>query len=235
MDLGLFNVSDTYQYVLNQSGTNTITLGNGSAVNWNAGGVVALTGNQTISGTKTFNSSIVGNLIGNATTATTATALTNGVYTTGNQTISGIKSFANPISGISFSGDSFTLKNSNIKLASNSTLALSQTYYNIISGDLTSGMWLATAMALHTGSAPSTVAFRIKDTTGSVYASAMAFHTSGVSDFSSINMSTIINLTSNTNIQLQALSSATSSAVLASGTGLANSGSATQLSFVKIN
>lgn len=229
MDLGLFNVSDTYQYVLNQSGTNTITLGNGSAVNWNAGGVVALTGNQTISGTKTFNSSIVGNLIGNATT------LTNGVYTTGNQTISGIKYFANPISGISFSGDSFTLKNSNIKLASNSTLALSQTYYNIISGDLTSGMWLATAMALHTGSAPSTVAFRIKDTTGSVYASAMAFHTSGVSDFSSINMSTIINLTSNTNIQLQALSSTTSSAVLASGTGLANSGSATQLSFVKIN
>jgi len=229
MDLGLFNVSDTYQYVLNQSGTNPITLGNGSAVNWNAGGVVALTGNQTISGTKTFNSSIVGNLIGNATT------LTNGVYTTGNQTISGIKYFANPISGISFSGDSFTLKNSNIKLASNSTLALSQTYYNIISGDLTSGMWLATAMALHTGSAPSTVAFRIKDTTGSVYASAMAFHTSGVSDFSSINMSTIINLTSNTNIQLQALSSTTSSAVLASGTGLANSGSATQLSFVKIN
>ena len=137
MDLGLFNVSDTYQYVLNQSGTNAITLGNGAAVNWNAGGVVALTGNQTISEIKTFSSPIVGSIIGNATTATNAISVTNGVYTTGNQTISGIKYFANPISGISFSGDSFTLKNSNIKLASNSSLASAQTYYNIISGDLT--------------------------------------------------------------------------------------------------
>lgn len=55
MDLGLFNVSDTYQYVLNQSGANAVTLGNGNAVNWNAGGVVALTGNQSINGEKYFN------------------------------------------------------------------------------------------------------------------------------------------------------------------------------------
>jgi hypothetical protein len=58
MDLGLFNVSDTYQYVLNQSGANAITLGNGNAVNWNAGGVVALTGNQSINGEKYFNNTI---------------------------------------------------------------------------------------------------------------------------------------------------------------------------------
>jgi len=231
MDLGLTNVADTYKYVLNQSGS-AITLGNNSTVNWNAGGVVSITGDQTIAGTKTFNSLINGSINGNAATVT---SVTNGVYTTGDQTINGNKIFTSPISGVSFSGDSFTLKNTGIKLSSNTGLALAQTYYNIISGDLTSGVWLASAMALHTGLAPSTVAFRIKNTAGSVYAETMAFHVSGVSDFSSINMSTIINLTSNTNIQLQALSSVASSSVLASGTGLANSGSTTQLSFVKIN
>jgi hypothetical protein len=232
MDLGLFNVSDTYQYVLNQSGANAITLGNGATVNWNVGGVVALTGDQTISGIKTFNSPIYGDLYGNANTST---LVTNGVYTTGDQTINGSKIFTSVISGVSFSGDSFTLKNTGIKLSSNTGLALAQTWYNILSGDLTSGRWMANAMALHTGLAASTVAFRIKDTDGASYASTMAYHVSGVSDFSSIHMSTIINLTSNTNIQLQALSSAASSSVLASGTGLANSGSTTQLSFIKIN
>lgn len=58
MDLGLFNVSDTYQYVLNQSGANAITLGNGNAVNWNAGGVVALTGDQGIDGFKYFQKAV---------------------------------------------------------------------------------------------------------------------------------------------------------------------------------
>ena len=58
MDLGLFNVSDTYKYVLNQSGANAITLGNGNSVNWNAGGVVALIGNQSINGEKYFNNTI---------------------------------------------------------------------------------------------------------------------------------------------------------------------------------
>jgi hypothetical protein len=235
MDLGLTNVADTYRYVLNQSGSNAITLGDGSPVNWNSGGVVALTGNQTISGAKTFNSPIYGDLYGNSTTSTTSQSVTNGVYTTGNQTISGIKIFTSAISGLSFSGDSFTLRNQNIKLSANTGLALGQTWYGILSGDLTSGRWMVTAMALHTGVAPSTVAFRIRDTTGSSYASTMTFHVSGISDFSSIHMSTIINLTGNTNIQLQALSSVASSSVLASGTGLANSGSTTQLSFVKIN
>ena len=58
MNLGLNTVSSTYQFVLNQSGANAITLGDNSAVNWNAGGVVALTGTQTISGSKTFDSPI---------------------------------------------------------------------------------------------------------------------------------------------------------------------------------
>jgi hypothetical protein len=53
--------------------------------------VVKLTGNQTIGGTKTFNSTISGSISGNAGT------VTNGVYTTGNQTIGGEKTFTAPV------------------------------------------------------------------------------------------------------------------------------------------
>lgn len=54
--------------------------------------VVKTSGNQTIAGVKTFNSTIVGSINGNSTT------VTNGVYTTGNQTINGVKTFsASPI------------------------------------------------------------------------------------------------------------------------------------------
>jgi hypothetical protein len=54
--------------------------------------VVHDTGNETISGTKTFSSTIAGSINGNAAT------VTNGVYTTGNQTIAGTKTFsASPI------------------------------------------------------------------------------------------------------------------------------------------
>lgn len=54
---------------------------------------VTLGTNQTISGTKTFSSTISGSITGNAGT------VTNGVYTTGNQTISGTKTF-NTVNGI---------------------------------------------------------------------------------------------------------------------------------------
>lgn len=57
MNLGPATVNSTYQYLLNQSGTN-ITLGNNGAVNWNGANVVTRTGNQTIAGTKTFSSNI---------------------------------------------------------------------------------------------------------------------------------------------------------------------------------
>jgi hypothetical protein len=109
MDLGLTNVNETYKYVLNQSGANAITLGNGLAVNWNAGGVVDLASAQTINGIKTFSSTIVGSINGNAATATSAASatsatnatnaasVTNGVYTTGNQNIGGTKTFTDPI------------------------------------------------------------------------------------------------------------------------------------------
>lgn len=51
-------------------------------------GYVALTGNQTIAGVKTFSSTISGSISGNAAT------VTNGVYTTGEQTIAGVKTFS---------------------------------------------------------------------------------------------------------------------------------------------
>lgn len=56
---------------------------------------VQLTGNQTIAGTKTFSSPIVGNLTGDVTG--NAGTVTNGVYTTGNQTIAGSKTFSSPV------------------------------------------------------------------------------------------------------------------------------------------
>ena len=78
MDLGLFNVSDTYRYVLNQSGANAITLGNGNSVNWNSAGVVTLAGDQTIAGTKTFTNSIAfnGNITVTASTVNEGGQLT---------------------------------------------------------------------------------------------------------------------------------------------------------------
>ena len=50
-------------------------------------------GTETITGDKTFSSTITGNISGNAGT------VTNGVYTTGNQTIGGTKTFSSTISG----------------------------------------------------------------------------------------------------------------------------------------
>jgi len=63
-------------------------------VSGNAGTVtngVYTTGDQTIGGVKTFNSTINASINGNAGT------VTNGVYTTGDQTIAGSKTFTSPI------------------------------------------------------------------------------------------------------------------------------------------
>jgi hypothetical protein len=53
MNLASELISSSYQYLLNQQGS-SITLGNGNPVNWNAGNVMALTGNQTVNGLKIF-------------------------------------------------------------------------------------------------------------------------------------------------------------------------------------
>lgn len=57
MNLGPNTVSGTYRYILNQSGA-SITLGDNSAVNWGAAGIVMTTGTQTIGGSKTFSSTL---------------------------------------------------------------------------------------------------------------------------------------------------------------------------------
>lgn len=66
--------------------------------------VVKLTGDQTVAGIKTFSSTIVGSVNGNAGT------VTNGVYTTGDQTIAGTKTFSSTITG-SISGNAGTVTN----------------------------------------------------------------------------------------------------------------------------
>lgn len=68
----------------------------------NGTGDVSTTGDQTIGGIKTFTSTIVGNVSGNAGT------VTNGVYTTGNQTIDGTKTFSNTVVG-NISGNAATV------------------------------------------------------------------------------------------------------------------------------
>jgi hypothetical protein len=75
------------------NGTSWVDLSSLYAINisGNAGTVtngVYTTGNQTISGTKTFSSLIQGGVSGNSGT------VTNGVYTVGNQTITGVKTFS---------------------------------------------------------------------------------------------------------------------------------------------
>lgn len=142
-------------------------------------------------------------------------------------------------SGNSFIGNSFTLQNTGIKLSSPVALTLANTWYDItnLSGTLNSGTWLVNAMALYSGSSSAaTSAFRIiNSTSGNVYASAMNYHTALVADLSSVHMSTIINQTATTIVKLQAFSSAPSTYIIASGTGIANSGSCSQISFVKIS
>ena len=63
---------------------------------------VTTSGNQTVGGTKTFSSTIIGSVSGNAGT------VTNGVYTSGDQTIGGTKTFSSTISG-SIDGNSNTV------------------------------------------------------------------------------------------------------------------------------
>jgi hypothetical protein len=73
MNLGPQRISDTYQFVLNASG-GRVTLGDGSNPNWIGTTVASATGAQTISGVKTFDSTINANITGSAGSATSATS-----------------------------------------------------------------------------------------------------------------------------------------------------------------
>lgn len=73
MNLGPQRISDTYQFVLNASG-GRVTLGNDANPNWMGTTVASTTGTQTISGVKTFDSTINANITGSAGSATSATS-----------------------------------------------------------------------------------------------------------------------------------------------------------------
>jgi len=97
-------------------------------------------GNQTIGGTKTFTSTIVGDISGTAGTATTANfatsagSVTDGVYTVGNQTIGGIKTFTSTIVG-DISGNAGTVTNG-VYTTGNQTIGGTKTFSSTIVGDI---------------------------------------------------------------------------------------------------
>jgi hypothetical protein len=91
------------------------------------GGYVT-SGDQTIAGAKTFTSTIVGSITGNAAT------VTNGVYTTGDQTIAGAKTFSSIISG-SINGNAATVSNG-VYTTGDQTIAGAKTFSSEIAGSV---------------------------------------------------------------------------------------------------
>ncbi len=104
---------------------------------------IATTGNQTIAGDKTFSSTIIGNISGNAGT------VTNGVYTTGNQSINGTKSFNNIIGG-SISGNAGTVTNG-VYTTGNQSINGTKTFNNIIGGSISGNAGTVTNGVYTTG------------------------------------------------------------------------------------
>lgn len=104
-------------YSINISG-NAVTVTDG----------VYLSSTQTITGTKTFSSTIVGSVSGNAGT------VTNGVYNTGNQTIAGIKTFSSTIVG-SVSGNAGTVTGG-VYTSGDQTIAGIKTFSSTIVGSI---------------------------------------------------------------------------------------------------
>jgi len=90
---------------------------------------VLLTGNQTVGGTKTFSSAIVGDITGNAG------SVTNGVYTVGNQTIGGTKTFSSAIVG-DITGNAGSVTNG-VYTTGNQTIGGTKTFSSAIVGDIT--------------------------------------------------------------------------------------------------
>jgi hypothetical protein len=112
-------------------------------------------GNQTIGGTKTFTSTIVGDISGNAGTATTANfatsagSVTDGVYTVGNQTIGGIKTFTSTIVG-DISGNAGTVTGG-VYTTGNQTIGGTKTFSSTIVGDISGNAGTVTGGVYTTG------------------------------------------------------------------------------------
>jgi len=106
-------------------------------------GTVKTTGDQTIGGTKTFSSTISGNVTGNAGT------VTNGVYTTGEQTIGGTKTFSSTISG-NVTGNAGTVTNG-VYTTGEQTIGGTKTFSSTISGNVTGNAGTVTNGVYTTG------------------------------------------------------------------------------------
>ena len=104
----------------------------------NTNDVVDTTNNQTISGTKTFNSTITGSVSGNAGT------VTDGVYLSTAQTITGVKTFNSTITG-SVSGNAGTVTDG-VYLSTAQTITGLKTFSN--------GLQIQTTVAVTTGATP---------------------------------------------------------------------------------
>lgn len=139
-----------------------------SAASVNAANIVHKTDNETVNGVKTFTSTIVGSVSGNAGT------VTNGVYTSGDQTIVGTKTFSSPIAA-DITGNAVTVTNG-VYTIGNQTIAGIKTFSSqpVLPQKLTSGTAVATTSgtAIDFTSIPSwvkriTIMFLGVSTTGS--------------------------------------------------------------------
>ena len=117
------NLSD-----LTSVSTARTNLGLGTAALVNDNTLVHLAGTETITGAKTFSSTITGSISGNAGT------VTNGVYTAGDQTVGGTKTLsANPILSAG-TANGVTYLNASKVLTSGSALTFNATDLNITDG-----------------------------------------------------------------------------------------------------
>jgi hypothetical protein len=99
---GITVQKDTQSLDFGMGLSSTTTSGYGSVVGTE--NVVFDYGNQTIEGTKSFSSTIYGDIAGNSE------SVTGGVYTSGNQTIGGVKTFSSTIQG-NISGNAGSVTN----------------------------------------------------------------------------------------------------------------------------
>jgi hypothetical protein len=99
--------------------------------------VVRTSGNQTITGIKSFANTITGNISGNAGT------VTNGVYTTGDQTIGGIKTFSNTIVG-NITGSAGSVDGA-VYTTGDQTISGIKTFSNTIVGNINGNATTASA------------------------------------------------------------------------------------------
>jgi hypothetical protein len=139
----------TSAYAINISGV-AATVTNG----------VYTVGTQTINGTKTFSSLIIGSISGNADT------VTNGVYTTGDQTVAGTKQFTSTIIG-SINGNAATVTNG-VYTTGAQTIAGTKTFSSQIVGSISGSSGSCTGNAA-TATLASTVTVNYGNDSNSTY------------------------------------------------------------------